>query len=137
MNFNPLLKYLESEQVVQLGYTPSNPMPAAFKHRVPSQVKANKTVLFMDGYGGTEINHYAKGYFRAQFIVVVACADYEEGRALMKEISDSLTLYEVDLPGMRVQQCLPANLPVSYPVDDSDLVEHAVTFDIAYVSQEE
>lgn len=102
-----------------------------FINRLPVTVRSG--VLLRTTTLGTPINYELPGHLKGKFQLIVRDPDYVIGMTLAQAISDALTMNETQLDGMYVRYVRPHNLPVAFPVNDSDLIEFSVNFDACFI----
>jgi hypothetical protein len=103
-----------------------------FMHSMPEKVKQG--VLLLSGLGGTKIDPYLPGFYRAKFQVIVRHQDHQQGVALADQVKDALTLRQVQMTGAKFHFIQPIHEPVVFPVSKGDNLEISINFDAAYVA---
>jgi hypothetical protein len=102
-----------------------------FINRLPVTVPTG--ILLKTTTAGTPIDWELPGFFRGKFQAIVRDPDFTAGAALAQQVSDALTFDETQLDGIYVKYVRPRNLPVAFPVNDADLIEFSINFDICFV----
>jgi hypothetical protein len=124
MNLQPIADKLEAENLGKKGKT-------LFIHAMPLECK--KGILLRSPLQGTDIDHELPGYYKTEFGVIVRAAKHEEATALAEAVMASLKGNDVQIGNMAVKYIRPHHLPVTFPVNDGNLIEALVKFDIAFV----
>lgn len=123
MNLQPIADKLQAENLGTKGKT-------IFIHAMPLECK--KGILLRSPLQGTDIDHELPGYYKTEFGVIVRAPKHEEANALAETIMTKLRGYNTVIGNMNVKYVRPHHLPVTFPVNDGNLVEVLVKYEIAY-----
>jgi hypothetical protein len=89
-------------------------------------------ILLRNRLSGTPINWYLPGYLKGQFQVIVRAQTYDEGLALMNQVTSALTLYETSLGAIYIKYMRPKMLPVVFPLSNGENIEYSVYMDVCF-----
>jgi hypothetical protein len=125
VNLEPIAKLLQSRGAGKIGEQIFvNEMPADCEHGV----------LIIPPYPGTPVNHYVRGWKRAEFRLAVRSTDYARGATYADKVHGMLTVYgELLVPGLLIKQLLPSTYPRPYRKSSGGVVEFEIEMEIVAV----
>lgn len=126
MNVMPLVNRLETLKIGVKGDT-------LFVNMLPAE--ARKAILVRSPLSGTPINYELPGYYKATFSVIVRtpAAEYESGVALMKAVTDALSIDNLQVENQFFNFVRPRTQPVTFPLSKGNLLEISAQFDANFV----
>ena len=127
MNLMPLIDRLQLAGVGIKG-------KSLFLQMMPAE--ARRAVMLRLPLSGMRINHELPGYFKGQFQLTVRAQSYEDGRELIEQAIDHLTIANELVEHQQFNYCRPCYLPVAFPLSKGNLVEYTVMFDCSFVEQD-
>lgn len=96
-------------------------------------VEANDSILLRQKLTGTPINYDLPGYFRTRFNLVIRSHSYESGETLIKSVTKSLTVSNLQLDELYLNFSRPTHQPVAFPLSKGNNLEFQVEFEVCYV----
>ena len=126
MNLSPLMNRLVT---LGLGVKGDD----LFLNMLPAD--ATQGVLLRGSLSGTPINYEMPGYFKTTFtlIVRVPAADYEAGLVLMKNVTNALTIENLQVENQFFNFVRPRTQPVTFPLSNGTALEISTRFDANFL----
>jgi hypothetical protein len=122
---------MELDAIVPLLTAAGVPDASIFIYTMPLAV--TNGVLLLNGVGNlVPIDPELPGYFRGTFQVIVRCARFQDGDAVMKRVLPALTIEGDEgapVAGYKVNFIRPRHKPIVYPRSDADVLELSVSTD--------
>lgn len=103
-----------------------------FVNMIP--VECPQGILLRNKLTGTPINYELPGYYKSRFQLIVRSGSYLDGKALYDQAATALTLNEVQVGAMYVKFSRPLTMPVTFPLSNGNLIEHAADFEIVFLA---
>jgi hypothetical protein len=124
VNLNPIAKRIEDASVAIRGRD-------LFINMMP----ADKTgILLRDYFGGTAIDHYLPGFFKASFMVIVRHPSYQSAEQLIKRAVAALIVEQkTTVEGVVFHYIRPRGLPFTYAPSPGQNHEFAVNMDCCFI----
>lgn len=100
-----------------------------------SPAKVQECIILYPSNDPPMIDPELPKYFKAKFQTIVRSNEHDTGFALCKNLEETLTQFNVELPTMSIRFIRPLYQPRVYRRSDSGALEFSITYEVRFVDK--